>query len=117
MAYKPRITEKTLTLKGATVAAGSYVLWRATVPCRVVAVRAYRVGGTDTPFNATKNGVNMLTANGTTPAASTWASGTLAAPASVRLAEGDTLAAVVGALGGTPTDIIVQIDIRKDAAY
>ncbi|WP_433444560.1 hypothetical protein [Nonomuraea sp. CA-141351] len=117
MAYKPRLTEKTITLKGADIAAGSFVLWRASVPCRIMAVRAYRVGGTGAAVNATKNGASMLTGDLSVNAASTWLAGSLGSLANRRMVEGDTLAATVVSAAGTPTDLIIQIDIQKDANF
>ncbi|MET7334364.1 hypothetical protein [Nonomuraea sp. NPDC005650] len=117
MAYKPRLTEKTITLKGADIAAGSFVLWRASVPCKIKAVRAYRVGGTTAVVNATKNGASVLTGDLATPAASTWAAGSLGALSARRMVEGDTLAATIVSASGTPTDLVIQIDIEKDANF
>ncbi|MFG2076972.1 hypothetical protein [Nonomuraea maritima] len=117
MAFKPRLTEKTITLKGGDIAAGSFVLWRASVPCRVMAVRAYRVGGTGAAVNATKNGASVLTGDLSVNAASTWVPGSLAALANRRMQAGDTLAATVVSVAGTPTDLTIQIDIEKDANF
>ncbi|MFI6485161.1 hypothetical protein ACIBH1_45135 [Nonomuraea sp. NPDC050663] len=120
MGYKPRITEKTITLKGADVAAGTHVLWRAPVPCRVVAVRAYRIGGSGAAptVNAHKNGVTMLTGDLSVATATTWTAASLAAVAARRFVEGDTLAVQVVTAGGTaPTDLIIQVDIQKDANF
>ncbi|MGW6499334.1 hypothetical protein [Nonomuraea angiospora] len=127
MAYKPRLTEKTITLKGADIAAGSFVLWRASVPCRVMAVRAYRVGGTTAAVNATKTSTdpntglpvvtNLLTGDLSVATASTWASGSLGSLAARRMVEGNTLTAVVVSAAGSPTDLIIQIDIQKDANF
>ncbi|MEU4511773.1 hypothetical protein AB0G05_19955 [Nonomuraea wenchangensis] len=117
MAYKPRLTEKTLTLKGADIAAGTFVLWRASVPCRIMAVRAYRLGGSGAVVNATKNGVSALTGDLSVNAASTWVAGSLAALANRRMQAGDTLAATVVSAAGSPTDLVIQIDIEKDANF
>ncbi|MDF5756653.1 hypothetical protein [Spongiactinospora sp. TRM90649] len=117
MAYKPRVTEKTITLKGAAIASSVHVLWRASVPCRVTAVRAYRLGGSGAVINAAKNGTDLCSADLSVSSAATWMSGTLAAPAALRLAEGDTLTAEVVSAAGSPTDLAIQIDIRKDASY
>jgi hypothetical protein len=117
MAYKPRLTEKTITLKGADIAAGTFVLWRASVPCKVKAVRAYRIGGSGAAVNATKNGVSMLTGDLAVSTASTWTAGSLAALAARRFQEGDTLAVTVVSAAGSPTDLIIQVDIEKDANF
>ncbi|MFI6182538.1 hypothetical protein ACIA8R_43915 [Nonomuraea sp. NPDC051191] len=127
MAYKPRLTEKTLTLKGADIAAGSFVLWRASVPCKVKAVRAYRVGGTAAAVNGTRTTINpsngspvttnLLTGDLSVSSASTWMAGSLAGLANRRFLEGDTLAVTVVSAGGSPTDLIIQVDIEKDANF
>ncbi|MFI6909660.1 hypothetical protein ACIBKY_50955 [Nonomuraea sp. NPDC050394] len=117
MAYKPRLTEKSITLKGADIAAGTFVLWRASVPCRVVAVRAYRVGGTAAAVNATKNGASMLASDLSVSTAATWMAAALGPTGNRRLQAGDTLAATVVSAAGTPTDLIIQIDIEKDANF
>lgn len=117
MAYKPRLTEKTLTMKGADIAPGSFVLWRASVPCKIKAVRAYRVGGTAAVVTATKNGASVLTGDLTVTPASTWVAGSLGSLAARRFVEGDTLAATIVSATGSPTDLIIQIDIEKDANF
>ncbi|GGK90280.1 hypothetical protein Ppa06_58190 [Planomonospora parontospora subsp. parontospora] len=123
MAVKARLTEKTIALK--TPAAGTHVLWRAPVPCKVRAVRAYRVGGTGAAVNATKTTIDPQTSNPVTTnllptdlsvgTAARWASGALAAAPVLKLNAGDTLTAVVVSVAGSPTDLIVQIDVEQDA--
>lgn len=112
MSYKARLTERVLTLK--TPAAGTHVLWRAPVACKVTAVRAYRLGGTGATVNAQKNGGNLLAADLSVTAAATWASASPTAAVG-KLAAGDTLAAVVVTAGGAPTDLTIQIDVELDA--
>ncbi|MBB4915090.1 hypothetical protein [Streptosporangium saharense] len=112
MSYKARLTERTLTLK--TPAAGTHVLWRAPVACKVKAVRAYRLAGTGAVVNAQKNGGNLLAQDLSVDAAATWKSATPAV-AAAKLAAGDTLSAVIVSVAGSPTDLTVQIDIELDA--
>ncbi|WP_440063789.1 hypothetical protein [Streptosporangium sp. OZ121] len=113
MAVKARLTEKILTLKAP--AAGVHVLWRAPVACRVKAVRAYRIAGTGAVINAAKNGVDLCSADLSVTTASTWMSGVLAAPAVLKFAAGDTLTAEVVSVAGTPTDLVIQVDVEQDA--
>ncbi|MFI6886761.1 hypothetical protein [Streptosporangium canum] len=120
MAIKARLTEKVLTLKAP--AAGVHVLWRAPVACRVKAVRAYRLGGTGAVVNAAKNGVDLCSADLSVTAASTWTAGVLATRvfdvdgvSVLKFAVGDTLTAEVVSVAGTPTDLVIQVDIEQDA--
>ncbi|MGW4639558.1 hypothetical protein ACWEN6_13570 [Sphaerisporangium sp. NPDC004334] len=113
MAYKSRLTEKTLTVK-APAGASSTVLWRAPFPCKVKAVWAYRLGGTGAVVNVNKNGAKLagdvsLTAPGA------WTAGTLNAAAVLTIAAGDTLTAEVISVAGSPTDVAVQVDIERNA--
>jgi len=100
-------------------AASVHVLWRAPVACKVIAVRAYRVGGSGAVVNAQKNAADLLAADLSLTSADTWMGGSsgLAAAAVLHLAAGDTLKAEVVSVAGTPgpTAVTIQVDLLVDA--
>jgi hypothetical protein len=90
-------------------AARNVVIWRADVPCEVVAVRAYRVGGTGATINARKNGsLNHLASDLSLTSADTWMADTNVQNASY--SAGDTLEIMLVSLNGSPTEISIQVD-------
>ncbi|MCQ1575372.1 glycoside hydrolase family 55 protein [Streptomyces parvus] len=94
----------------APAGAATYVIWRAPKACTVTAVRGYRVGGTGTTINATKNGADLLATNLSLSTADTW----LAGPGvqNETMAAGDTLAVAVRSVTGTPTAVTIQVDVQ-----
>jgi exosome complex RNA-binding protein Csl4 len=114
MAYRSRHITKEIVATG-TLAAATYVLWRAPVACKVTAVRAYRVGGSGAVVNAQKNATDLATDKSIT-SADTWMAATLSTTAAdLRLAAGDTLKAEIVSVAGSPTALTIQVDVVLDS--
>lgn len=112
MALKSRVV--TLNLSG-TVAAQK-VVWRAPYACKVSAVRGYRVAGTGAVVKAIKNATDLTSANLSLTSADTWMTGTLSSTAAtLKLAAGDTLKLEIVSVAGAPTDVVVQVDVTRNA--
>ncbi|MFD6415997.1 hypothetical protein [Streptomyces sp. NPDC060194] len=97
------------TLRVASGAAGTYQLCRVPVGAAVLAVRAYRTGGTSGTVQVKKGASDVLAS----PMATTtdaWAGTTTVQNATC--AAGDAISVVLGAPGGTPTETLVQVDFR-----
>jgi hypothetical protein len=114
MAYRSRHLTKTYTATG-TLAAATYVLWRAPVACKVTAVRGYRTGGSGAVINAQKNATDLATDKSLT-SADTWMDATLSTTAAtLRLAAGDTLKVEIVSVAGSPTQLTIQVDVVLDS--
>lgn len=90
--------------------AGAFVAWRAPFAAQLTGLRAYRVGGSGATVNARKNGVaNHLPVDLSVSVVGAWIDGGVLQNASY--AAGDTLEVVFAAVTGSPTQLIVQIDL------
>lgn len=89
---------------------GNFIAWRAPTACTVTKVWGYRVGGTNaTTFNARKNGTdNHLATAAAMTNADAWNDG--GTVQNTAYAAGDKLEIMIVALGGTPTQVSVQVD-------
>lgn len=86
----------------------SVVVWRAPYPCKVLAVLGYRVGGTSASINARHNGAdNHLSSALSLTSTDTWMDG--GAVSNTTYAEGDSLEIMLTAVGGSPTQVAVQV--------
>lgn len=84
------------------------IAWQAPYACTVVAVRGYRVGGTSASINARLNGTNNhLSSALSLTSADTWIDG--GAVQNTAYAAGDKLEIMLTAVGGSPTQIGVQV--------
>ncbi|MEU8886734.1 hypothetical protein [Streptomyces sp. NPDC048442] len=89
--------------------AGTYQLCKVPAAATILAVRAYRTGGSAGTVQVKKGASDVLAA----PMATTtdaWAGNTTVQNAAC--AAGDNLSVVLAAPAGTPTEILVQVDIR-----
>ena len=97
------------SLRVASATAGTYQLCRVPAGAAIVAVRAYRSGGSSGTVQVKKGASDVLAA----PMATTtdaWAGSTTVQNATC--AAGDSVSVVLGAPGGTPTEMLVQVDFR-----
>ncbi len=96
-------------------AAAVHQLFRAPWPCKVLAVRAIRTGGTGAVVKAQANTDDLLTGNLSLGTAN-WTAGSLVATdATLRLVAGDALKAEVVSVAGSPTGLTIQVDLVMDA--
>ncbi|WEH40794.1 hypothetical protein [Streptomyces sp. AM 2-1-1] len=96
-------------LRVAASAAGTYQLFKVPAGATILAVRAYRTGGTSGTVQVKKGSSDVLTS----PLATTtdaWAGSTTVQNATC--AAGDNLSVVLGTPAGTPTETLVQVDLR-----
>lgn len=92
----------------------SYVVWRAPKACTVTAVRGYRVGGTGTTINASRNGTaDLATTDLSLSTSDTWLSG--ATLQNTAFAAGDSLVLKITGVTGTPSAVTVQVDVLQGA--
>ncbi|GGJ82026.1 hypothetical protein GCM10011583_11960 [Streptomyces camponoticapitis] len=89
--------------------AGTYQLCKVPAGAAVIAVRAYRTGGSAGTVQVKKNTSDILAAPMAT-ATDAWAGSTTVQNAAC--AAGDNLSVVLAAPGGSPTEILVQVDLR-----
>ncbi|WP_219470826.1 hypothetical protein [Nonomuraea rhizosphaerae] len=90
-------------------AAGTYMVTRLPVACTAVAVRAYRAGETGGTVNAKRNSGDLLADNLATET-DAWTGWTHLLNAV--FAAGDTLSVVTADPAGSPTEVVVQVDLR-----
>lgn len=84
------------------------IAWQAPYPCRVALVRGYRVGGSSASINARLNGAsNHLSSALSLTSADTWMDG--GAVQNQAYVLGDKLEIMLTAVGGSPTQIGVQV--------
>lgn len=116
MGLKNRYITKEFTFL-APGGAATAIVWRAPFACRVTALRGYRVGGSAAAVNAQKNATDLRSADLSLSSADQWMGGTtsLAAAATRKFAEGDTLKLELVSVGGSPTAVTVQVDITVDS--
>jgi hypothetical protein len=98
------------SLRVAAGTAGTYALVKLPAAADIIAVRAYRAGGTGGTVQV-KNGANSVLAAVLTTTTDSWAGNTTVQNAAC--AVGAEISAVLAAPAGTPTEIVVQVDFRK----
>ncbi|WP_282206721.1 hypothetical protein [Kitasatospora fiedleri] len=93
--------------------AGTYQLFKVPAAANVIAVRAYRTGGTGGTVQV-KHGALDVLASVLTTSTDAWAGSTTVQNATC--AAGDNLSVVLASPAGSPTEILVQVDLRTVAA-
>lgn len=88
----------------------TFVVWRAPFPAQLTGLRAYRVDGTGATVNARKNGAaNHLAVDLSVSVVGAWIDGGPVQNASY--VTGDTLEVMFTAVAGSPSQLIVQVDV------
>lgn len=88
------------------------IVWYATFACTVLNVRGYRVGGTGATVNARINGASThLASDLSVSSTDTWMDG--GAVQNTAYAVGDKLEIMVVSVSGSPTQIAIQVDLRR----
>lgn len=86
--------------------------WRVPFACTVTNVRGYRVDGTGATINARKNGsLNHLSSALSLTSADTWMDG--GAVQNTAYAAGDSMEIMLVSIAGTPTQIVIQVDLIR----
>lgn len=96
-------------LRVASAAAGTYQLCKVPAGAAIIAVRAYRTGGSSGTVQVKKASSDVLAS----PMATTtdgWAGSTTVQNATC--AAGDNISVVLGTPAGSPTETLVQVDFR-----
>ena len=115
-AYIPEEFTKSVTLvsPAGTINVAS---WRAPFSCTVVAIRGYRVGGSSASINARQNGANNhLDGNLSLSSADAWLDGVDDgghALQNTAYQPGDELQWMLTAVGGSPGQIVIQVDFTR----
>lgn len=89
--------------------AGTYQLFKVPAAANVIAVRAYRVGGSGGTVQV-KKGASDVLATALTTSTDAWAGTTTVQNAAC--AAGDNISVVLASPAGSPTEILVQVDFR-----
>jgi hypothetical protein len=89
--------------------AGTYQLCKVPAAASIIAVRAYRAGGTAATVQVKKGSSDVL-ASPLATSTDAWAGNTTVQNASC--VAGDNISTVIAGTSGTPTDILVQVDFR-----
>jgi hypothetical protein len=88
------------------------IVWECPISCSVTNVKGYRVGGTTATINARKNGAsNHLASDATIGSADTWVDG--GAVQNTGYGPGDKLEIMIVTVGGSPTQVAVQVNYIK----
>jgi hypothetical protein len=87
---------------------GSFVVWRANVPCTAISVLGYRDSGSGAVINAIKNGSNLLATNLSINVSGSWVSSSTLQNNNFNV--GDTLAFNLVNFTGSITELIIQVD-------
>ena len=88
------------------------IVWRASFACLVLAVRGYRSGGTGATINARRNGSgDHLSSDLSLTSANTWMDGGPVQNGTYMI--GDKLEIRIRSVGGTPSQVGVQVDLRR----
>ncbi len=91
-------------------AAINIIVWRAPIPCTVLTVKGYRVGGTGATINARKNGsLDHLSSALSLTSADTWMDG--GSVQNATYAAGDKMEIMIVSEAGSPTQLAVQVDL------
>jgi hypothetical protein len=97
------------SVRVASGTAGTYQLVKCPADTAIIAVRAYRVGGTGGTVQV-KKGASDILASALTTSTDAWAGSTTVQNASC--AAGDNISVVLASPAGSPTEILVQVDFR-----
>lgn len=97
------------TVRVASGTAGTYQLFRVPAAAAIIAVRAFRVGGSAGTVQVKKGASDVLAAPMAT-STDAWAGSTTVQNATC--AAGDAISVVLASPGGSPTEILVQVDVR-----
>lgn len=89
--------------------AGTYQLFKVPAAAAVIAVRAYRTGGSGGTVQV-KKGASDILASPMATSTDAWAGTTTVQNASC--AAGDNISVVLASPAGSPTEILVQVDFR-----
>lgn len=88
------------------------IVWRAPFSCTVTAVKGYTSGATGSTVNARLNGtLNHLSSDLTLGSADTWLDG--GAVQNTAYVTGDKLEIMLTGIGGTPSELAVQVDFTR----
>ena len=88
------------------------VIWQAPFPCTVTNVRGYAVGAAGTTVNARKNSsLTHLASDLTLTSTGTWLDG--GAVQNVSYSTGDEMEIMLTGIGGSPSEIAVQLDLTR----
>jgi len=98
-----------VTIPVLSPAAGTLIAWRAPFTAQITSIQAYRIGGSGATVNARKlGGGTHLAVDLSVAIENAWIAG--GTPQNANYALGDTLEVVIGAVNGSPTQLIVQFD-------
>lgn len=97
------------SVRVASGTAGTYQLFKVPAAANVIAVRAYRTGGTGGTVQV-KKGASDVLASVLTTSTDAWAGSTTVQNATC--AAGDNISVVLASPAGSPTEILVQVDFR-----
>lgn len=97
------------SVRVASGTAGTYQLVKVPAAADIIAVRAYRTGGTGGTVQVKHAAADVL-ASVLTSTTDSWAGSTTVQNASC--AAGDNISVVLASPAGTPTEILVQVDFR-----
>ncbi|MFC7909061.1 hypothetical protein [Streptomyces nigra] len=97
------------SVRVASGTAGTYQLCRVPAAADIIAVRAYRVGGSAGTVQV-KKGASDVLASAMATSTDAWAGNTTVQNASC--AAGDAVSVVLASPAGSPTEILVQVDFR-----
>ncbi|MBL1107989.1 hypothetical protein JK361_25940 [Streptomyces sp. 5-8] len=89
--------------------AGTYQLCKVPAATNIIAVRAYRTGGTGGTVQV-KHGAQDVLASPMATSTDAWAGNTTVQNAACVV--GDNISVVLASPAGTPTEILVQVDFR-----
>ncbi|MFC8583296.1 hypothetical protein ACFUGD_01785 [Streptomyces sp. NPDC057217] len=89
--------------------AGTYQLFKVPAGASIIAVRAYRTGGSGGTVQV-KKGASDVLASPMATSTDAWAGTTTVQNAAC--AAGDTISVVLASPAGSPTEILVQVDLR-----
>lgn len=96
-------------LRVASAAAGTYQLCKVPAGAAIIAVRAYRTGGSSGTVQVKKASSDVL-ASPMATSTDAWAGSTTVQNATC--AAGDNISVVLGTPAGSPTETLVQVDFR-----
>ncbi len=97
------------SVRVASGTAGTYQLVKVPADAAIIAVRAFRAGGTGGTVQV-KKGANDVLAAALTTSTDAWAGSTTVQNAAC--VAGDNISVVLAAPAGSPTEILVQVDFR-----
>ncbi len=111
--YIGRKLSLTFAVEGPGAGALVRALWRAPYAGKVIAVYAFRNGGSGAVVNARIGANPLRAADISLTTADVWAGGvTNVVDANQRFAAGDTISAAITSTAGSPTYVRIQVDIE-----